>query len=521
MVYLSDLLRESKSTYKYFGNENEIEVNHFTTDFKFGSKDCLVCLMADYEYWYQKNRHQSIGLQQLVLITNSLDNLLNQQLIESVNNVFYIVFSKTPLDLVKIFQQIKYPLLEKQKSTIQNLSHHLMQQIASTSEIQTIVDDFASFLQNPMIVTDETYKVLVHTQLGYVSDPIWHDIVKNAYSSFSLVEKTNKNSFWQRLARAELPLFVDANVFKGSARRAVARIKVKEKIKGYIALLEINQKIVHLDLVLLQILADVLSIKISEYDTILQATGRLENEFASSLLTNKSLDYKLITNQIRLMKLKFGHFHCVLCLQPNMKTMGFKKRSLSLKRALINSVDLVIHAQRQQQFYLILSFSDKEQLINLRRRELPSLLKKYDLIGILSLVVTDLLTLSSCYTQVEKIRLLLPKIKQNGQMLYSYANYAVLALITSLMSTGSTALPSRAYLTLKQYDDEHSSAFIETLATFFACNQSVSRTASQLFLHRNTINYRLNRIRDILIDDFDDPLIRLHLYLSIISAQLN
>lgn len=43
----------------------------------------------------------------------------------------------------------------------------------------------------------------------------------------------------------------------------------------------------------------------------------------------------------------------------------------------------------------------------------------------------------------------------------------------------------------------HPQETLETLTEFFACNQSVNKTADRLFIHKNTLQYRLNRIKEL------------------------
>ena len=38
---------------------------------------------------------------------------------------------------------------------------------------------------------------------------------------------------------------------------------------------------------------------------------------------------------------------------------------------------------------------------------------------------------------------------------------------------------------------------LDLLRTYYACNMSLQETADRLFLHKNTLQYRLNRIRKI------------------------
>ncbi len=50
---------------------------------------------------------------------------------------------------------------------------------------------------------------------------------------------------------------------------------------------------------------------------------------------------------------------------------------------------------------------------------------------------------------------------------------------------------------LEHYDREHRAELIPTLEAFFACDGNLQRTAERLFLHRNSLAYRLRRIQEI------------------------
>ncbi|WP_411348244.1 PucR family transcriptional regulator [Paenibacillus sp. WLX2291] len=58
---------------------------------------------------------------------------------------------------------------------------------------------------------------------------------------------------------------------------------------------------------------------------------------------------------------------------------------------------------------------------------------------------------------------------------------------------------------LKQYDEEHNSDLLRTLFFYLETRGSLLDTARQLFIHRNSVKYRLERIRDITGFDLNDP----------------
>jgi len=66
-----------------------------------------------------------------------------------------------------------------------------------------------------------------------------------------------------------------------------------------------------------------------------------------------------------------------------------------------------------------------------------------------------------------------------------------------------------------RYDIEHSGDLLHTLEVYFRCHGNASQGASVLFLHRNGLLYRLNRIEQLLNVSLSDPSIRLPLELAV------
>ena len=56
---------------------------------------------------------------------------------------------------------------------------------------------------------------------------------------------------------------------------------------------------------------------------------------------------------------------------------------------------------------------------------------------------------------------------------------------------------------------------LRTLEAYFSCNGSPTEAASRLHIHRNTLLYRLQRIRSVAEVDLDDPEVRLSLQVAL------
>lgn len=67
---------------------------------------------------------------------------------------------------------------------------------------------------------------------------------------------------------------------------------------------------------------------------------------------------------------------------------------------------------------------------------------------------------------------------------------------------------------LMQYDDRNDYELVETLSRYLECGGSYAETADALFIHRSTLKYRLQRIREIAGLNLNDPDTRFNLQLA-------
>lgn len=72
---------------------------------------------------------------------------------------------------------------------------------------------------------------------------------------------------------------------------------------------------------------------------------------------------------------------------------------------------------------------------------------------------------------------------------------------------------------LEEHDREKGMDLIATLRAFFASGTNASETADQLFLHRNSLAYRLDRVRELTGLDWRDDRAGLALQLGLLAIE--
>jgi DNA-binding PucR family transcriptional regulator len=69
---------------------------------------------------------------------------------------------------------------------------------------------------------------------------------------------------------------------------------------------------------------------------------------------------------------------------------------------------------------------------------------------------------------------------------------------------------------LVRYDREHHGDLVKTLDTYLRHGGNSTRTANALYIHRNSLRYRLARIQALTALDHDDPDTRLALQIGLL-----
>ncbi len=80
-------------------------------------------------------------------------------------------------------------------------------------------------------------------------------------------------------------------------------------------------------------------------------------------------------------------------------------------------------------------------------------------------------------------------------------------------------LREEALKPLRSYDEKHEADLIPTLRTYLKNNGSIQKTSEDLYIHKNTILYRMNKIRELLRCDLEDGEERMYYYLAALAAE--
>lgn len=103
---------------------------------------------------------------------------------------------------------------------------------------------------------------------------------------------------------------------------------------------------------------------------------------------------------------------------------------------------------------------------------------------------------------------------QETGVIYSYERLAVACAASIVRENSPAPLTHGALRMLSEYDTANNTTFYETLKVYLLCERNYVKTAQRLYIHRNSLVYRIKRIEEITQLNLDDDYTRLHVLMS-------
>jgi len=161
----------------------------------------------------------------------------------------------------------------------------------------------------------------------------------------------------------------------------------------------------------------------------------------------------------------------------------------------------------------------KKTMLRIRKENILKMPAKYNFrIGIGGEVISPQ-KLAKSYEQAKKILLL--QMQKNSNELCIYDEQDVYSLLFAVEDNEVMIhYLSKNLGPLINSDELKGTNYVEVLQIYLETNGSVNQTAAQLFVHRNTVNYKLGKIEELLSCDLSEFYQRVKLQLALMVYQL-
>lgn len=185
--------------------------------------------------------------------------------------------------------------------------------------------------------------------------------------------------------------------------------------------------------------------------------------------------------------------------------------------------DAVVFQEKGNILIVLSDIQEEEtaEIIEMAKNKLMRLMKRTETIfaGVGS-TSNNIRNLTESYRIAKKI-IDLSKIEHREQETRSYSSMGINSLLFHIDSVESMEEFCKKTITpLYEYDANNKSNLVEVLECYMKNNGSVQDTAQELFVHRNTINYKIKKVETILNVDIRSFEVRNELALGLMLSKI-
>lgn len=394
-------------------------------------------------------------------------------------------------DMASFFNEINEMVFEDFSYTAHYTA--LLSMNLSNESLQTIVDAASDMAGNPLIILDSSYKILCSSTNYPIKDLFWTDNIKRGYCTYEFILAVNDlfaeqggNSNGRDAYPITCPVSPYTKVF--------CNLIWHQSLIGYLIMLDSNQSVFPWHYRLLPKISESVCITLSKLPNFKGIHGSMKETILFQLLNGENemnIDVRMktaglaVTSFMKLLTVQFDSYSDNTIVKPY------------IKEQLLLLFPSAYLTEYEGSYVVLIPFSNKQDFSAKQKDGLSSLFQNAHL----KIACSDFFT--SFFHAKIQYQLCLDLISSccplqtSPEVIYfsNFRFYYLLSQITDKNLLASVLHPALSILS--NYDLENGTSLYETLSMYLIQNCSLKDTASALFIHRNSLSYRLEKIIEL------------------------
>ncbi|MFI5272305.1 MAG: PucR family transcriptional regulator [Ktedonobacterales bacterium] len=399
----------------------------------------------------------------------------------------------------------------------QSLAIHraLTRLVLDGGSLADVAHELCTLLRCPVEIDDVAFAVLAEaTGPGAEIDESRRSAIRDGRSSPRVLDYLRRSGALGRARTTLLPERIDVTdetrELGMTKPRILTPIVVARKIYGYVWIIAGNRDLEPLDFHAIEHAATVAALLLFRDQTAHQAQERAERQLLSRLLSDDLRLDNSLREQMGHFHLRLEATHAVIVIDPaenDVRSVELAARSAARAQGM-----MLVVGERAGRVVVLLECARREQVDGFCQA-LVTAARPLDTpvrIGA-SPLQPAASSLYHAYEQALEVLALLPALGAERQV----AQFDELGILHWLHALPPQLLEENSYARLLQrlleHDRSHGGQLVQTLDVFLQHDGNGVQAAQQLYVHRHTLKYRLQRIAEICDVNLDDPLCKLNL----------
>ena len=440
-----------------------------------------------------------------------------------VKNQAFVIIGRTPVEKIPAESNVivtdnrieVITLLESLQDEIEKYrlwDWKLQMALASDTPLDDILMASMEVLRNPMFIHDSNFFILSDPKHSPFTTQWERDKRTNKEMvPVNLINDFRTDTEYLKGLKSKKPVLYPAD--QTGYRILYRNLWNGERYEGRILVDEVQNTIQPGDYYVIDYLGKVLELFIRRRHLVWLSIGNDVEKFLQDCMQKNEMDDRQAVSYLQY--LHWNRFDRYICLRIESEQIAFNLISSS---ALLGRIETQI--QSGKAFYMdngivvVVNLSYHHVTAAETVSRLAVLMREGLLkIGISS-EVRDFMLIPKAYRQA-RIALDFGRISNSMYWYFYFDDY----MLEYMVDCASKEIPldmlcADALEKLRRYDAENNAELYHTLEVYLRLEKNVLRTAKELFIHRSTLSYRLDRIQKVINVNLDDPKERLKLEIS-------
>lgn len=387
-------------------------------------------------------------------------------------------------------------------------SQNVIEALLHNQSLQDILNITQAVEENPIYFADPSFKMLAHNfqEMDQYSVIVRYQ-VKYHYLPFNVMMDLVETGELELLHNTPHAFY---NKTKSFNTNFISKaIRSDGKLRGNFFIIESYRRLNQCDVEIAEHLGNLVASSIYENSNYLTSSSLYHEHFMIDILEHTLQDETSIRNQLRPLGWTIeGNYRLLSVHMPNDEE--------ALKH---NILILLCDGWNAQSFlykdYLIIIYNEPSRKYPTMLEHIRHYLQLVNRFGALS-ELFYLFSDMGHYFQQTAYTLKTVDRMPKGTHLFLYEDYHLHHLLHLVGDHLPIYEPAAK---LERFDQKNHCEYCRTLFTYLLHNQNAVKTAHILFLHRNTLKYRMEKIREIIQVPLDNPLICQRLLLSLYALE--
>ncbi len=392
----------------------------------------------------------------------------------------------------------------------------LMEALNSGNGLQNLVDIAYGMLKSPIIVVDSAYKILAMTSAVIDSRPDLEQQRQLGHMMDDNLKSLRQEQIYEKTRRIKYPYYsIEPMTKVGWLNTLIYVFGIEAAEMG---VMEQDHDFTHYDYELTHFLSQLISHELQKNDFYKNNQALMHSTLLADLLGGRLRDATSMTRIRQLGWTLTDTMYVLTIFDRNYGVFDHKAQVIcdQIHRMYMNSRWVIFESK----IVFLLSMGKDDEENSAGWSPLREYLSTNKLTAAVSDRFSELFAVRWKFAQCEAAYNLGTQLNP-GSELYFYKDFQVHHIgSVVLKEQPASVLFHPGVIAMDKYDRENKTEFVATLKQYFRQINDPGTAAKNLYIHKNTLFYRINKAKELFDLDMNDGYERLRMYITMIFMEL-